>query len=89
MTDVSGVSKLLFQCGSRDAKFCVSTSGLDKLIYIECFECYWCYRGAAVPRLYDLIKLHSDAHSTLRPSREWQLRSHQHGNRLFGLAVYK
>ena len=25
---VEGVSKLLFQCGSRDAKFCVSTIGL-------------------------------------------------------------
>ena len=30
---VEGVSKLLlFQCGSRDAKFCVSTIGLDKLL---------------------------------------------------------
>ena len=29
---VEGVSKLLFQCGSRDAKFCVSTTGLHKLL---------------------------------------------------------
>ena len=28
---MEGVSKLSFQCGSRDAKFCVSTIWLDKL----------------------------------------------------------
>ena len=29
---VEGVSKLSFQCGSRDAKFCVSTTGSNKLL---------------------------------------------------------
>ena len=29
---MEGVSKLSFQCGSRDAKFCVSTIWLDKLL---------------------------------------------------------
>ena len=30
-----GVSKLSFQCGSRDAKFCVSTIWLDKLLILN------------------------------------------------------
>ena len=32
---VEGVSKLSFQCGSRDAKFCVSTICLDKLLMLN------------------------------------------------------
>ena len=32
---VEGVSKLSFQCGSRDAKFCVSTIWLDKLLILN------------------------------------------------------
>ena len=32
---VKGVSKLSFQCGSRDAKFCVSTIWLDKLLILN------------------------------------------------------
>ena len=32
---VDGVSKLSFQCGSRDAKFCVSTIWLDKLLILN------------------------------------------------------
>ena len=32
---VEGVSKLSFQCGSRDAKFCVSTIWLDKLFILN------------------------------------------------------
>ena len=32
---VGGVSKLSFQCGSRDAKFCVSTIWLDKLLMLN------------------------------------------------------
>ena len=34
-TIVGGVSKLSFQCGSRDAKFCVSTIWLDKLLILN------------------------------------------------------
>ena len=30
-----GVSKLTFQCGRRDAKFCVSTIRLDKLLILN------------------------------------------------------
>ena len=33
--NVEGVSKLSFQCGSRDAKFCVSTIWLDKLLILN------------------------------------------------------
>ena len=32
---VEDVSKLSFQCGSRDAKFCVSTIWLDKLLILN------------------------------------------------------
>ena len=32
---VEGVSKISFQCGSRDAKFCVSTIWLDKLLMLN------------------------------------------------------
>ena len=32
---VEGVSKLSFQCGSRDAKFCVSTIWLNKLLILN------------------------------------------------------
>ena len=32
---VESVSKLSFQCGSRDAKFCVSTIWLDKLLILN------------------------------------------------------
>ena len=32
---VECVSKLSFQCGSRDAKFCVSTIWLDKLLILN------------------------------------------------------
>ena len=35
-----GVSKLSFQCGSRDAKFCVSTICLDKLLILNVFVLY-------------------------------------------------
>ena len=35
---MEGVSKISFQCGSRDAKFCVSTTGLDKPGGIKCFS---------------------------------------------------
>ena len=44
---VEGVSKLSFQCGSRDAKFCVSTIWLNKPLILNNFIRCCGHRDAA------------------------------------------